>query len=145
MIKRLLALWITGVLMGASALMASDKSEGLFVTVTSDEIQTQMMAMVLSTQAIKKGAAVRMLLCGPGGDLALKDGEETMLKTAMGERSPQMLLKGLIKNGATVEVCAIYLPNKGIDADALIDGVGSAKPPAIADFLLDPDWKNFTF
>lgn len=145
MINRLLALCFIALFVTASALMAEKRSEGLFVTVTSGDPQTQMMAMVLSTQALNKEASVRMLLCGPGGDLALQKGEETLLKTRMGDRSPQMLLRNLIKNGAVVEVCAIYLPNKGVDAEALIEGVEAARPPVIADYLLSPQWEKMTF
>jgi predicted peroxiredoxin len=144
MTKQLLRVMFVA-LLGFSPVLAGEKTEGLFVAVTSEDPQTQMMAMVLSTQAMKKGAAIEMLLCGPGGDLALQAHEQTLFKTPMGERSPQMMLKNLIKNGATVEVCAIYLPTKGITADALIEGVGSAKPPKVADTLLKPDWKIFSF
>ena len=50
--------------------------------------------------------------------------------------SPQGLMQKIMEQGATVEVCAIYLPNKGVGADALLDGVGSAKPPAMAARML---------
>jgi hypothetical protein len=45
--------------------------------VTSDNPQTQLMSMVLTMQAVEQGHAVRMLLCGPGGDLALADAPES--------------------------------------------------------------------
>jgi hypothetical protein len=37
-----------------------------------------------------------------------------------------------MKAGATVQVCAVYLPNRGLAPDALIDGVTVATPPAMA-------------
>jgi hypothetical protein len=46
--------------------------------------------------------------------------------------SPQGLLTRLIEAGATVEVCAIYLPGLGADASVLIEGVTVAQPPAMA-------------
>lgn len=117
--------------------------KGLFVVVTSADPQTQLMAMVLSTQAKAKGKSVRLLLCGPGGDLALQEGEETRLKPR--DVSPQMLMGKLMADGVQVEVCAIYLPNKGVGAEALRPGITAAKPPAIADALLAPGIKLFTF
>ena len=43
------------------------------------------------------------------------------------DKSPQMLLKNLIKKGVTVEVCPLFLPNKGAAPDKLIEGVTVAK------------------
>ncbi len=122
---------------------AEDETKGLFVVVTTPDVQTQMMAMVLSTQTIKQGKSVRMLLCGPAGELAVKNSEQTMLKPL--NKSPQMLLLGLIKSGATVEMCPLFLPNKGADATVLIDGVSIAKPPVVAQKLREEGVKLFTF
>jgi len=104
------------------------------------------MSMVLSMQSMQQGASVYVLLCGPGGDLALKDAPESA--TAPQEpkgMSPQGLMKKIIAQGGTVEVCAIYLPNKGVGMDALIDGVGAAKPPAMAARLLDDNTRIMSF
>lgn len=120
-----------------------DATKGLFVVVTTPDAQTQMMAMVLSTQTIKQGKSVSMLLCGPAGELAVKNSEQTMLKPL--NKSPQMLLLGLIKSGATVEMCPLFLPNKGADAAVLIDGVSIAAPPVVAQKLLEEGVKLFTF
>lgn len=117
--------------------------KGMFVVVTSAEPQTQLMAMVLSTQAMKKGKHVRILLCGPGGDLALRNGREVILKPK--DKSPQMLLRKLIANHVVVQVCPLYLPNKGASLSDLVDGVTQAKPPVIAESLLEPGVKLFTF
>ncbi|ACF47244.1 conserved hypothetical protein [Prosthecochloris aestuarii DSM 271] len=122
---------------------SDDEKEGLFVVVTTDDAQTQMMAMVLSTQTVKQGRSVQMLLCGPAGELAVKGSEQTMLKPI--EKSPQMLLQGLMKSGVTVEVCPLFLPNKGADASVLIDGVTIAKPPVVAQKLSEEGVKLFTF
>jgi intracellular sulfur oxidation DsrE/DsrF family protein len=40
---------------------------------------------------------------------------------------------------AKVEVCAIYLPGKGLQADALMDGVTVAQPPAMAAAMIAPN------
>lgn len=122
---------------------AQEEVKGLFVVVTSSNPQNQMMAMVLTTQALLKGKTVQVLLCGPGGDLALKDGKEVMLKPK--NKSPQMLMKALIEKGVDVQVCALYLPNNAKTAADLIPGVTPAKPPEIAEALLEPGVKLFTF
>lgn len=114
--------------------------------VTSAEPQTQLMAMVLSFQAQQQGAAVHMLLCGPGGDIALREppAAVTAPQEPMG-MSPQKLMGRIMANGATVEVCALYLPNKGIGDDALIDGIAPAEPGPMAARLLAPDTRLLTF
>jgi predicted peroxiredoxin len=112
--------------------------DGRLVTVvTAENPQTQLMAMVLSTQAMEQGARLHMLLCGPGGDIALRDAPEsaTAPQPPRGA-SPQSMLAGLIAAGATVEVCAIYLPGRGADPGALIEGVAVAEPPAMARAML---------
>jgi len=126
-----------------NAYASDDDVKGMFVVVTSPDPQTQLMAMVLSTQAVKKDKYVRMLLCGPGGDLALQKGKEVILKPK--NKSPQMLLRNLVKNGITVQVCPLYLPNKGASPSDLMNGVTQAKPPLIAEALLEPGVKLFTF
>ena len=51
----------------------------------------------------------------------------------------------IMQKGGTVEVCAIYLPNKGLGSDALLNGVGQAKPPAMADKLLSANTTVMSF
>jgi len=133
------------VMMPMQSHAADDEAKGLFVVVTTPDAQTQMMAMVLSTQTVKQGKSVRMLLCGPAGELAVKNSPQTMLKPI--QKSPQMLLQGLIKSGVIVEVCPLFLPNKAEAADAsiFIEGVSIAKPPVIAEKLREDDVKLFTF
>jgi len=116
----------------AGAALAQDAAP-LVTVVTAENPQTQLMAMVLTGQAAEQGHAVRVLLCGPGGDMALADAPEgvTAPQPPMGA-SPQGLLTQLIANGATVEVCAIYLPGLGADESVLIEGVTVAQPPAMA-------------
>lgn len=131
------------VVMSLQSHAADDETKGLFVVVTTPDAQTQMMAMVLSTQTINQGKSVHMLLCGPAGELAVKNSEQIMLKPL--NKSPQMLLLGLIKSGATIEMCPLFLPNKGADPAVLIDGVSIAKPPVIAKKLREEGMKLLTF
>jgi intracellular sulfur oxidation DsrE/DsrF family protein len=101
--------------------------------VTSAEAQTQFMAMVLTIHAVKAGAAASVLLCGPAGDMALRAAPEAATAPLKPSGlTPQGLMQDLMKAGATVQVCAVYLPNRGLAPDALIDGVTVATPPAMA-------------
>ena len=123
---------------------SAEQGKGLNVTVTSADQQTQMMAMVLSVQTIKKhGKEINMVLCGPAGELALKSTKTETFKPA--DKSPTMLLKALLKSGAAVSVCPLYLPNSGHSNDELIEGVTVAKPPMVAGRLLDTDYRSLTF
>ena len=59
--------------------------------------------------------------------------------------TPQQMLQGLIKNGAQVEVCALYLPNTGKKPTDLIEGVTPAKPADVAAYLLKPNVRTLSF
>jgi hypothetical protein len=129
----------------AAPALAQDAPD-LVTVVTSDQPQVQLMSMVLTMQAIEQGNSVHMLLCGAGGDLALADAPETATAPQPPrDMSPQGLLGAIIGRGATVEVCAIYLPGLGADESVLIDGVGVAQPPAMAGALLGEDTIVWSF
>lgn len=128
-----------GLTVGAAAPMAFAQDAAPLVTVvTAENPQTQLMSMVLTGQAAQQGHPVRVLLCGPGGDMALADAPESVTAGQPPQgASPQGLLMNLIEAGATVEVCAIYLPGLGADESVLIDGVSVAQPPAMAGAMAD--------
>jgi len=138
----------TAIIAAALALAGAAQASGdkLVTVVTSAEPQTQLMAMVLTMQAVQKGAATRILLCGPAGDLGLADAPAaaTAPQPPRG-MSPQGLMQAIMKAGATVEVCAIYLPGKGAGPEALLAGVGVAQPPEMAAAMLDDDARVWSF
>ena len=106
----------------------------LVTILTAPEPQTQLMAMVLTMQAVGQGKAAHVLLCGPAGDLALKDAPASA-KAGQPPRdmSPQGLMQMIMSKPDTrVEVCAIYLPGKGAGPEVLLDGVTVAKPGEMA-------------
>ena len=141
--KSFFAMIAAALLAGAGAAVA-EQGKGLNVTVTSPDRQTQTMAMVLSYQTMKAhGKEVRMVLCGPAGDLALKSTKTAAIKPL--GKSPTMMLKALLQMGASVEVCPLYLPNAGKSVDELIDGISVAKPPVVAGRLLDTEYRSLTF
>ena len=53
-------------------------TQKLVTIVTSPEAQTQLMAMVLTFQAVQQGAEAHILLCGAAGDMALKDAPDSV-------------------------------------------------------------------
>lgn len=122
---------------------ASAQQTETFFNVTNADNQAQGMAMVLATQMVEQKASVRMLLCGPAGQLALKSYEPAALKPK--NVTPKQMMEGLIKGGATVEVCALFLPNAGKAPADLIDGVSVAKPPEVAAFMAKPGVRAFGF
>lgn len=125
----------------AAPAFAQDAPDTLVTILTAPEPQTQLMAMVLAMQAAQQGAVPHVLLCGPAGDIALKDApaSATAPQPPRG-MSPQGLLgKIAAMPNAKVEVCAIYLPGKGMQADALMDGVTVAQPPAMAAAMIAPN------
>jgi len=144
MIKMLTVMTLAMIAAVASPAKADDKK--LVTIVATAEPQTQLMSMVLSMQALQQGASVYMLLCGPGGDLALKDAPASATAPQKPKgMSPQGLMQKIMGAGGTVDVCAIYLPNKGVGAEALLDGVGRAKPDEMAALLLADDTRVMSF
>ncbi|MBR9841884.1 MAG: hypothetical protein GYB25_01890 [Rhodobacteraceae bacterium] len=138
--KTLLSTLAVAAMTFANTAMADDQKD-LLTIVTAPEPQTQLMSMVITMQAVKQGAAAHILLCGPAGDLALKDApaSATAAQPPKG-MSPQGLMQAIMKQpGTKVEVCAIYLPGKGAGPEVLLEGVGVAKPGAMATAVLEAD------
>lgn len=129
------------------SILSADQAKGLNVLVNSGNSQTQAMAMVLSLMTIKKHKKeVHIVLCGEAGDLADKNIKGVPVKRPNGKSpSAKQHLKLLIKKGAKVEVCPLYLPNAGKDKSVLLEGVTIAKPPMVAGSLLNKDFANITF
>jgi hypothetical protein len=130
----------------AAALLASAVSAqatDLFVNIHSGSAMAQGAGLAIATQALEQKAAVRVLLCDAAADIALTGKEMPTLKPR--NVTPQQILQGLIKSGATVEVCALYLPNTGHAATDLIAGVTPAKPAEVAAHLLKPGVQSLAF
>jgi len=141
---------LTAAAVAVTALTAQANAEApekLVTVLTAPEAQTQLMAMVLTMQAAQQGVTPHILLCGPAGDLALKDAPETATAGQPPKNmSPQGLMQMIMKQpGAKVEVCAIYLPGKGADASVLLDGVGVAKPGEMAGAIIAEDTRVMGF
>ena len=84
-----------------------------------------------------------MLLCGSAGDLALSSTKTEAMKPP--GKSPTQLLMALLKMGASVEVCSLYLPGVGKSKDDLIEGITIASPSVVAGRLLDTDYTNLSY
>lgn len=138
------ALVLLSTLLLSTSVMANDNSaKGLNVLLTSKDAQTQMMAMVLSTMTLKDKKEVKMVLCSSAADLAVKGMESPTLKPQ--DKSPKMMLESIIKQGAKVEVCPLYLPNAGKDETVLLEGITVAKPAEVAKNLLNKDYQNLSY
>ena len=138
-IRRLLL--ISALLLGSASLAGA--SEKLLTILATDNQETQMMALVLTTQAQNQGAEVRILVCGDAGYLATENQESKTFAPA--GRSPRDLLRNLQANGVTVEVCAIFLPQRDLDETHLWEGVTVARPPEVAAYMMRDDVKLLSF
>ncbi|CAM3516836.1 DsrE family protein [Arcobacter aquimarinus] len=141
--KKGLLVLLSSLVLSTAAVSNENSAKGLNVLVTAKETQTQMMAMVLSTMALKQNKEVNVTLCSDAGDLAVKGMESSTLKPQ--DKSPKMLLEGLIKQGAKVQVCPLYLPNASKDESVLLEGITVAKPAEVAARLLDKDYQNISY
>lgn len=128
-------------------IVSANQAKGLNVIVNTADEQAQAMAMVLSLMTIKKHSKkVNMVLCSKAGDLANKNKTSSAIKRPNGKApSAKQHLKKLIKLGANIQVCPLYLPNIGADKSVLLDGITVAKPPVIAKRLLNKSFQNITF
>lgn len=118
-------------------------AEELFVNIHSGNAMAQGAGLAIATNALEQKATVRVLLCDAAGDIALVGKELPKLKSR--DVTTQQILQGVIKAGAKVEVCALYLPNTGKQASDLIEGVTPAKPAEIAAHLLKPGVNTLAF
>ena len=126
---------------------AAAQAEELFVSIHSAGSMAQGAGLVLAGQALEQKASVRVLLCDAAGDIALASADAGKAQAILKPRgvTPQQMLQGLIKAGATVEVCALYLPNTGRQPSDLLTGVTPAKPAEVAAHLLKPGVKTLAF
>jgi sulfur relay (sulfurtransferase) complex TusBCD TusD component (DsrE family) len=118
-------------------------ADELFVSIHSAAPMAQGAGLVLAGQALEQKAEVRVLLCDAAGEIAVTGQAMPALKPR--NVTPQQMLQGLIKAGAKVEVCALYLPNTGRQAADLIAGVSPAKPADVAAHLLKPGVRTLAF
>ncbi|AXH11347.1 hypothetical protein [Halarcobacter bivalviorum] len=121
----------------------AEQKKGLNVVLTAADAQTQQMAMVLSMMTLKQGKEVNMTLCSKAGDLAVIGMESEVLKPM--NKSPKMMLQAIMQKGAKVEICPLYLPNAGKDVSVLIEGITVAKPPKVAEQLLNSDFTTLSY
>lgn len=148
MLKRLTgvlvaALAAASLMMPAHAENHQNSIDKVLVILSASSLQTQGMAMVLGNTMTDQGADVNVLLCDSAGDLALSAYQADTLKPK--DLTPGQMLRRLIKQGASVSVCALYLPNSEYTKDDLIEGVGVAMPPEMAEQMLNADFRVFTF
>ncbi len=125
-----------------SAALAVQADE-LFVSIHSAGTMAQGAGLVLAGQALEQKVPVRVLLCDAAGDIAVAGKDMPTLKPR--NVTPQQMLQGLLKAGAKVEVCALYLPNSGHQATDLLAGVTPAKPADVAAYLLKPGVRTLAF
>lgn len=143
--KPLQTLFLAALLVVLAAPAAAQPERSLLTIVTSGEAETQAMALILTRQARAAGSDVRVLLCDAAGDLALRGATDTSPAIQPPGVSPAAMLRGLLQAGVTVEVCAIYLPNRSAGEGDLAEGVGVARPDAIGALVADPAVRLFTF
>jgi len=127
----------------ALILATAAQAQSLFVNIHSGQAMAQGAGLVLAGQALEQKAEVRVLLCDAAANIALTGQDMPSLKPR--NVTPQQMLQGLIKGGAKVEVCALYLPNSGKQASDLIAGVTPAKPADVAAHVLKPGVQTLSF
>ena len=123
----------------ATPALPTEDDATMLTILTSADPETQLMALVLTNSAKANGETAHILLCSAAGDLALSSPPASAVAPLQPRgASPQGLLKKMMSEGVTVDVCAIYLPNRPFGPEALLDGVGVAKPDAMGKLIASP-------
>jgi hypothetical protein len=131
------------ILLLAALPAAAQTKPPLLVLVTSPAPMTQAMAMILSREALARQTPVRMVLCGPGGELALNTYSGPAFQPS--GLTAQQMLRGVIGAGARVEVCPIFLANTPGAAAGLIEGVVPTTPADVGAFMDRADVRFLNF
>jgi predicted peroxiredoxin len=117
----------------------ADAPQKVLALISAGDAEAAAFPLILVNTAIAQGVKARVVLCGAAGDAVLKTAPEAMTKvvtpTGMSVRA---LVEGVAKRGGEVSVCAIYLPNRGLKADALMEGVTVANPAEVTKAMLEP-------
>ncbi len=123
----------------------ADERPDLLTVITSDSNDTQAMALILTRASVQQGSSARILLCDHAGELAVEGSDMGSTVVQPADAAPRQMLAGLVQAGVTVEVCAIFLPNRDIDEGDLIEGVGVAQPGPVAEYMAAPNTRLATF
>ncbi|MFO7857962.1 MAG: hypothetical protein R6V11_03485 [Ectothiorhodospiraceae bacterium] len=129
---------LTAMLLLATPVAPANDSNHLVTVVTSGSSETRAMALILTRQHVRDGGTAQVLLCDEGGKLALADAEEGPVIEPAGA-SPSGMLQALTEADVSVDVCAIFLPNRAETEDDLLPGVGVAAPDAITEAMNRPN------
>ena len=128
----------------------TETQDQALMIITSDAVETQSMALILGNAMRQQGTDLHVLLCDAAGDLAV-DGYtsgnpiNTPPSNPMEKIAPEGLLKMLMGEGVSVDVCAIYLPNTDYTEDDLLEGVSVAVPGPMAEMMRNPGLPVFSF
>lgn len=127
----------------------AQQNDKALMIVTSGSLQTQGMAMILANAMQQQGTALQILLCDAAGDLGLEgyssEGINTPPGHPMEQVTPEAIMQMMMREGASVDVCAIYLPNSDHGEDDLREGVGVAAPGPMAEMMRDPNIPVYSF
>ncbi|GEN27011.1 hypothetical protein HVA01_06570 [Halovibrio variabilis] len=129
---------------------SDEREDQALVILTSESLQTQGMAMILANAMQQQGTDLHVLLCDTAGDLATQgyastEAIATPPSNPAGQVKPEGILNMLMENGASVDVCAIYLPNSAHAEEDLVENVGIAAPGTIAEMMRDPAIPVYSF
>lgn len=136
----------SALLLAGSAQAQDSSGVRLLAIITNPDPQSQFMAYTLIGSSGVSPQAIRILLCGPAADSALRGTvDASSARFGPNAATVQSRIEALAAGGATIEVCAIYLPSRGADASVLVEGVGVASPTGIGPLMISPDVKVLTF
>lgn len=128
---------------GSTAAADQDKPHLLSI-VTSASNDSQAMALILTRHHVQAGGSAQVLLCDTAAEMALQDSDTGSTVVQPADASPRDMLGALMQAGVSVDVCAIFLPNREVTEADLREGVGVARPDTIADIMGRPDTRLFT-
>lgn len=125
------------VFLGATPAFAG---QSILSLLSAEPAESQAFSLILANQMQGSGNAVEVLLCGAAGDMALKAAPAAQVAPVTPQgASVKALAERFIKQGGKISVCAIYLPNRKLTPEALIEGVAVANPKDMAAKMVNPE------
>lgn len=124
--KKLIAVLVLSVLVGAPTLGLAEEKPSLFVNLTSDDPWTAGMAVGFATKNLEAGHPVTVFLNVRGVHLAVKSIPQHV--NGVTGKTVQTMLRGFMSKGGKVIVCPMCLRQSGFAADDLIDNAKVGGP-----------------
>jgi predicted peroxiredoxin len=130
------SIFVVSLLLAGQAKATEDKSMGLFINLTTEEVGASGHAVQFADKMMKRGHPVTFFINQHAVLFATKNAPQGIYGPS-GKTVRDMLLEAM-KNGAKVIVCQVCAKMQGIHKSDLIHGAQLGNPDIVTRYLFDP-------